>query len=87
LIFIFISPSQTKGLSLEQIDVMYQNTTPLRSLEYRRRLLANDIHPSDPEAGKKLGSDQEKTSDDNSRRSDERSDDNADNVPNNDTKA
>ena len=31
---------QTKGLSLEQIDLMYQNTTPVKSLEYRRRLIA-----------------------------------------------
>ena len=34
---------QTKGLSLEQIDVMYQNTTPARSLEYRRKLMAGGI--------------------------------------------
>ncbi len=30
---------QTKGLSLEQIDLMYQNTLPVNSLKYRARLL------------------------------------------------
>lgn len=29
---------QTKGLSLEQIDEMYQQVMPLKSHEYRRRL-------------------------------------------------
>jgi hypothetical protein len=34
---------QTKGLSLEQIDVMYQNTIPAKSLEYRRKLMAGGV--------------------------------------------
>jgi len=38
----YISPSQTKGLSLEQIDLMYQNTIPVNSLAYRRQLLVQD---------------------------------------------
>jgi hypothetical protein len=42
---------QTKGLSLEQIDVMYQNTTPVKSLAYRRQLIAGDVHPSQHDAG------------------------------------
>ncbi|KIM44669.1 hypothetical protein M413DRAFT_34130, partial [Hebeloma cylindrosporum] len=40
IIFTFLCIPETKGLSLEQIDLMYQNTTPVKSLEYRRRLVA-----------------------------------------------
>jgi len=36
--------SQTQGLSLEQIDVMYREVTPIRSLEYRRSLLLDNIN-------------------------------------------
>ena len=32
------NPFQTKGLSLEQIDILYQNTTPMRSVAYREAL-------------------------------------------------
>ncbi|KAF9530486.1 MFS monosaccharide transporter [Crepidotus variabilis] len=38
IFFTFICVPETKGLSLEQIDVMYRETTPIRSLEYRRQL-------------------------------------------------
>ena len=47
---------QTKGLSLEQVDILYQNTTPIRSVEYRRRLVAENVHASDPEAIAKVSS-------------------------------
>ncbi len=33
---------------------MYQNTIPSKSLEYRRRLIAEDIHASDPHAAEKV---------------------------------
>ncbi|KAG6850557.1 hypothetical protein H0H93_011756 [Arthromyces matolae] len=36
----------TKGLSLEQIDLMYQNTTPMKSLQYRKRLMADGTDTS-----------------------------------------
>jgi SP family sugar:H+ symporter-like MFS transporter len=49
-------PTQTKGLSLEQIDLMYQNTLPVNSLAYRARLLAEDIHVSDAAAVEKVTS-------------------------------
>ncbi|EDR00723.1 uncharacterized protein LACBIDRAFT_313180 [Laccaria bicolor S238N-H82] len=46
IIFTYFCIPETKGLSLEQIDLMYQNTTPVKSLEYRRRLVAQGpIHP------------------------------------------
>ena len=51
--------SQTKGLSLEQIDVMYQNTTPIRSLEYRRRLIAQGQGQDEGEEKGKEGSEAE----------------------------
>ena len=38
---------QTKGLSLEQIDLLYQNSTPITSTRYRREIIANDVHVSD----------------------------------------
>ncbi|KAF8159507.1 MFS monosaccharide transporter [Crassisporium funariophilum] len=41
IIFTFLCIPETKGLSLEQIDEMYQNTTPMKSLEYRRRLISD----------------------------------------------
>jgi hypothetical protein len=46
-----LSGAQTKGLSLEQIDIMYQNTTPIKSQRYRRELVANDVHPQRPDVG------------------------------------
>lgn len=46
---------QTKGLSLEQIDLLYQNSTPVTSIRYRRELIANDVHVADVAAtGKSL---------------------------------
>lgn len=34
---------QTKGLSLEQIDLMYQNTVPVKAHAYRRQLMAGEV--------------------------------------------
>jgi SP family sugar:H+ symporter-like MFS transporter len=45
-IFAFFCVPETKGLSLEQIDLMYQHTYPLTAGPYRRRLLAEDVHAS-----------------------------------------
>lgn len=45
---------QTKGLSLEQIDLLYQNSTPVTSTRYRREIIANDVHVSDVAPGKSL---------------------------------
>jgi hypothetical protein len=46
--------SQTKGLSLEQIDIMYQHTIPMRSESYRAKLIAEDLHASDAAALDKI---------------------------------
>jgi SP family sugar:H+ symporter-like MFS transporter len=50
LIFTYFCIPETKGLSLEQVDIMYQNTTPIKSPAYRRQLIANDVHAADHEA-------------------------------------
>jgi len=42
LIFSYLCIPETKGLSLEAIDVLYQNTTPLHSVAYRKRLIAEE---------------------------------------------
>ncbi|KAI0788773.1 MFS monosaccharide transporter [Abortiporus biennis] len=44
VVFAYFCVPETKGLSLEQIDLLYQNSTPLTSVKYRRELLANDLH-------------------------------------------
>lgn len=40
VVFAFFCIPETKGLSLEQIDLLYQNSTPLTSVRYRKELLA-----------------------------------------------
>jgi len=42
LVFTYFCIPETKGLSLEAIDVLYQNTTPIHSVAYRRRLIAEE---------------------------------------------
>jgi SP family sugar:H+ symporter-like MFS transporter len=40
IIFAYFCIPETKGLSLEQIDHLYQNVAPIHSVAYRKRLLA-----------------------------------------------
>lgn len=55
IVFAFLCIPETKGLSLEQVDLLYQNSTPITSTRYRRELIANDIHVADVAApGKHL---------------------------------
>jgi len=56
LIFTYFCVPETKGLSLEQVDVLYQNTTPRRSVAYRNQLVARDVHPGDAAAIEKVTS-------------------------------
>lgn len=46
-IFTYFCIPETKGLSLEQIDLLYQNSTPITSVRYRKELIAQDLHVSD----------------------------------------
>ncbi|EIN05606.1 MFS monosaccharide transporter [Punctularia strigosozonata HHB-11173 SS5] len=58
IIFTYFCIPETKGLSLEQVDILYQNTTPLRSIAYRKRIFENDVHASDPHALEKIRDEQ-----------------------------
>jgi len=49
-LFTFFLVPETKGLSLEQIDILYQNTNAIHSVAYRKQLIAEDVHPADPDA-------------------------------------
>ncbi|KAH9856813.1 AmMst-1 [Lenzites betulinus] len=42
IVFTYFCIPETKGLSLEQIDLLYQNSTPVTSTQYRRLLIAQD---------------------------------------------
>ncbi|KAJ3489657.1 hypothetical protein NLI96_g1990 [Meripilus lineatus] len=50
VIFSYFCIPETKGLSLEQIDLLYQNSNPITSVRYREELLANDVHFSERHA-------------------------------------
>lgn len=47
LVFTYFCIPETKGLSLEQIDLLYQNTVPWRSKSYRAMMLDNNIQAKD----------------------------------------
>jgi len=49
-VFTYFCIPETKGLSLEQVDILYQNTTPIKSAAYRDQLIANDVHAADADA-------------------------------------
>ena len=53
-IFTYFCVPETKGLSLEQIDILYQNTTPVKSVAYRKQLIAHNVHAADEEAVAKV---------------------------------
>lgn len=55
IIFTYFCIPETRGLSLEQIDLLYQHSTPRTSVAMRNKLIAIDVHAGDHEAVAKLG--------------------------------
>jgi len=47
IIFAYFYIPETKGLSLEQIDLLYQNATPIQSVSYRKQLLVKGTELSE----------------------------------------
>jgi sugar porter (SP) family MFS transporter len=54
IIFTYFCIPETRGLSLEQIDLLYQHSTPITSLKMRNQLLAHNIHAADHDAITKI---------------------------------
>ncbi|KAF8489048.1 MFS monosaccharide transporter [Gautieria morchelliformis] len=44
LVFTYFCIPETKGLALEQIDILYANASPRNSVAYRNRMIAEDMH-------------------------------------------
>ncbi|KAF8517997.1 MFS monosaccharide transporter [Hysterangium stoloniferum] len=42
LVFTYLCIPETKGLALEQVDILYQNSTPRNSIKYRNQLMAKE---------------------------------------------
>ncbi|KAL8292787.1 hypothetical protein RQP46_001399 [Phenoliferia psychrophenolica] len=49
-IFVFFCVPETMGLSLEQVDLLYRNSSILKSNEFRKKILAENMHDEDTEA-------------------------------------
>lgn len=47
LVFTYFCIPETKGLSLEQIDILYHNSTPITSEKYRKELMLENVHAAD----------------------------------------
>lgn len=57
LLFTYFCIPETKGLSLEQIDILYQNCDPRHSVSYRDQLIAHNVHAADEDAIAKVSDD------------------------------
>jgi hypothetical protein len=50
IFFAYFCIPETKGLSLEQVDLLYRNVAPVRSVSYRKQLLVDGTELSHPGA-------------------------------------
>jgi len=48
-VFVYLFVPETKGLSLEQVDLLIQKSTPMKSDAYRRRILSDNLNALDDE--------------------------------------
>lgn len=48
--FVFFFVPETKGLSLEQVDLLYRNSGVLKSNAYRKKIISDNLADEDTEA-------------------------------------
>ncbi|CEQ42023.1 SPOSA6832_03794, partial [Sporobolomyces salmonicolor] len=48
--FVFFTIPETKGLSLEQVDILYRNSSIIKSNAFRKQILAENMHDEDKAA-------------------------------------
>ncbi|EIW53905.1 AmMst-1 [Trametes versicolor FP-101664 SS1] len=58
IVFTYFCIPETKGLSLEQIDFLYQNSTPVTSPRYRRQLIAESDAADDVRGDMRVAEDE-----------------------------
>lgn len=60
-LFVYFVIPETMGLSLEQVDILYRNSSIRGSLEFRKQILADNIHDEDGAVGPAGGLDRKAT--------------------------
>ncbi|KAI0289603.1 MFS monosaccharide transporter [Russula brevipes] len=60
--FAYFCIPETKGLSLEQVDLLYRNVAPVHSVSYRKQLLVDGVELSHPGGTHTVGKDDDHVS-------------------------